>query len=134
MHETEALFLPMADSIGCRARLRPISEKWVPEALAVSGFTREQTMQFEPPLHAMQAFREWLKATAPGGRPLTAQALPSIAGGACLSRARVCQSGLPRCPPGVIGPVASRGRAFFFGPRTPAPRPTDPVGLDVARQ
>ena len=26
------------------AQLKPISEKWVPEALAVSGFTREQTM------------------------------------------------------------------------------------------
>jgi hypothetical protein len=50
------------------SRLRPISDKWVPEALAVSGFTREQTLQFEPPLRAMQSFREWLKASAPGGR------------------------------------------------------------------
>lgn len=27
-------------------QLRPISEKFIPEALAVSGFTREQTLQF----------------------------------------------------------------------------------------
>jgi hypothetical protein len=29
--------------------LRPISEKFVPEALAVSGFTREQTLAFSEP-------------------------------------------------------------------------------------
>jgi DNA polymerase III epsilon subunit-like protein len=52
------------------ARLRPISDKWVPEALAVSGFTREQTMQFEPAFQAMQSFREWLKANASAGRPI----------------------------------------------------------------
>lgn len=29
--------------------LRPISEKFIPEALAVSGFTREQTLVFPEP-------------------------------------------------------------------------------------
>jgi hypothetical protein len=48
------------------ARLRPISDKWVPEALAVSGFDREQTMQFELPLDGMQSFRAWLEASASG--------------------------------------------------------------------
>ena len=28
------------------AQLRPISERWVPEALAVTGFSREQTLAF----------------------------------------------------------------------------------------
>jgi hypothetical protein len=38
----------------------------VSEALAVSGFTREQTMQFDPPLQVMQAFRDWpAKSAAP---------------------------------------------------------------------
>jgi hypothetical protein len=50
------------------ARLHPISDKWVPEALAVSGFTREQTMQFDPPLQAMQAFGDWLRVYASAGR------------------------------------------------------------------
>src|ERR1039458_6128355 len=27
-------------------KLRPISSKWIPEALAVSGFTREETLRF----------------------------------------------------------------------------------------
>tara|TARA_R110002096_G_scaffold44526_13_gene120622 strand:- start:241646 stop:241888 length:243 start_codon:yes stop_codon:yes gene_type:complete len=27
-------------------KLRPISENWIPEALAVSGFTREETYAF----------------------------------------------------------------------------------------
>ena len=49
-------------------RLRPISEKWVPEALAVSGFTREQTMQFDPPEAVMREFRDWLAVS--GRRPM----------------------------------------------------------------
>jgi DNA polymerase III epsilon subunit-like protein len=48
------------------ARLRPISDKWVPEALAVSGFTREQTLQFDSPQPGMQAFRAWREANASG--------------------------------------------------------------------
>lgn len=34
--------------------LRPISEKFVPEALAVSGFTREQTLAFPEPEEVMR--------------------------------------------------------------------------------
>ena len=30
-------------------QLRPISEQWQPEALAVSGFTRERTLAFSAP-------------------------------------------------------------------------------------
>jgi hypothetical protein len=38
------------------AKLRPISERWVPEALAVSGFTREQTLTFaEAMLHMIDS-------------------------------------------------------------------------------
>ncbi len=47
-------------------RLRPISDKWVPEALAVSGFTREQTLAFEPAEQVMNTFASWLKATVKG--------------------------------------------------------------------
>lgn len=43
-------------------RLRPISEAWVPDALAVSGFTREQTLAFEEPALVMARFRDWLAA------------------------------------------------------------------------
>ncbi len=42
-------------------QLRPISEKWIPEALKVSGFSREETLAFDEPAKVMQAFREWLK-------------------------------------------------------------------------
>ena len=30
-------------------RIKPISDKWIPDALAVSGFTREQTLEFGDP-------------------------------------------------------------------------------------
>jgi hypothetical protein len=49
-------------------RLRPISDKWVPAALAVSGFTREETLLFNEPEAVMRGFAEWLKASA-GRRP-----------------------------------------------------------------
>jgi DNA polymerase III alpha subunit (gram-positive type) len=41
-------------------RLRPISERFIPDALAVSGFTREQVMEFEDAKSVMVQFTEWL--------------------------------------------------------------------------
>ena len=41
-------------------RLRPISDRFVPEALAVSGHTRQETLQFEEPIRVMRGFKEWL--------------------------------------------------------------------------
>jgi hypothetical protein len=49
-------------------RLKPISEKWIPEALAVSGFTREETLAFEEPAEVMAAFAAWIKEKT-RGRP-----------------------------------------------------------------
>lgn len=45
-------------------RLRPISEKWIPEALQVSGFSREQTLGFDEPKSVMAGFARWLGANA----------------------------------------------------------------------
>jgi DNA polymerase III epsilon subunit-like protein len=42
-------------------KLRPISEKWLPQALAVSGFSREEVLQFSDPGRVMADFRDWLK-------------------------------------------------------------------------
>jgi DNA polymerase III alpha subunit (gram-positive type) len=50
-------------------RLRPISDRWVPEALAVSGFTREETLAFDDPKAVLEAFAAWLK-DSDKGRPL----------------------------------------------------------------
>ncbi|MDF2192556.1 3'-5' exoribonuclease [Paraflavitalea sp. CAU 1676] len=43
-------------------QLKPISDKFIPEALAVSGFTREQTLAFDDPKTVMENFGAWLKA------------------------------------------------------------------------
>jgi hypothetical protein len=51
------------------AQLRPISERWVPEALAVSGFAREQTLAFADPKGEMQRFAAGL-GTLGGGQPV----------------------------------------------------------------
>jgi hypothetical protein len=51
------------------ARLAPISERWVPEALQVSGFSREETLQFPAPAVEMARFETWLKEHV-HGRPL----------------------------------------------------------------
>jgi exonuclease len=44
------------------ARLRPISDRFVPEALAVSGETREQTLTYEEPGPVMERFTAWVRA------------------------------------------------------------------------
>ena len=47
-------------------RLRPVSDKWQPEALAVSGFTRKEVEAFDDPATVMEAFRAWLAANVKG--------------------------------------------------------------------
>lgn len=41
-------------------KLKPVSEKWIPQALAVSGFGREQTMTFDEPADVMARFDDWI--------------------------------------------------------------------------
>lgn len=50
-------------------QLRPISEQWIPEALAVSGFSREDTLAFDDPKDVMERFAAWLGKEG-GGRLL----------------------------------------------------------------
>jgi hypothetical protein len=50
-------------------KLKPISEKWIPEALAVSGFKREQTLNFDEPKLVMENFKLWLNKQS-HGKPL----------------------------------------------------------------
>jgi DNA polymerase III alpha subunit (gram-positive type) len=49
-------------------RLRPISEQWIPAALKVSGFSRDEVLGFEDPKAVMAAFAGWLKENG-GTRP-----------------------------------------------------------------
>lgn len=53
-----------------RGEVRPISEKWDPEALAVSGVTREQHKLYEDPALVMGSFSEWLLDSAEGSKPV----------------------------------------------------------------
>ena len=48
---------------------RPVSERFVPEALAVSGISREQHVGFDDPKPVMEKFAVWLKQHAQG-RPV----------------------------------------------------------------
>jgi hypothetical protein len=41
-------------------RLKPISDQWIPEALAISSFSREQTLAFDDPKTVMTAFGHWV--------------------------------------------------------------------------
>lgn len=43
----------------------PISETWVPEALAVSGVTRDQHLAFRDPETTMRAFDAWCREVSP---------------------------------------------------------------------
>jgi hypothetical protein len=50
-------------------KLRPVSEKWDPVALKVSGFSREETLAFESPEAVMEKFGGWI-AECSKGRPI----------------------------------------------------------------
>lgn len=52
------------------AEIRPISDQYVPEALKVSGFTREQTLTFKEPLVVMKEFRHWIDMQVGSSRPV----------------------------------------------------------------
>lgn len=47
----------------------PISDNWNPEALAISGFSREQHLTFDDPFEVMENFEIWLKENSKG-RPV----------------------------------------------------------------
>lgn len=49
-------------------QLHPISEQWIPEALQVSEFTREETLTFAEPQEAMYRFAAWVREES-NGRP-----------------------------------------------------------------
>ena len=53
------------------AELKPISDIYIPEALAISGFSRVETLKFPDPRDAMQNFEAWLtKNMDSGKRPI----------------------------------------------------------------
>lgn len=45
-------------------KIKPISEKWIPEALKVSGFSREEVMGFDDPKEVMEEFAIWIKESS----------------------------------------------------------------------
>lgn len=49
--------------------LKPISKQYDPEALAISGFSRETTEQFDDPKTVMKNFKDWILENSKG-RPI----------------------------------------------------------------
>ena len=47
-------------------QLKPISDKFIPEALAVSGFSRQDCLAFPDPKPVMEQFKQWLQANSRG--------------------------------------------------------------------
>lgn len=47
-------------------KTKPVSDEWNEQALAISGFTREEHLSFDEPQEVMQAFDEWIKANSNG--------------------------------------------------------------------
>jgi hypothetical protein len=44
-------------------KLKPISKQYIPEALLISGHSREETLTFDEPKKVMIEFAEWVKLT-----------------------------------------------------------------------
>lgn len=51
-------------------KTKPISDKWKPEALAVSGFTRKIHETFDEPKQVMLDFETWLKEVCGESKPV----------------------------------------------------------------
>ena len=45
-------------------KLAPISDQWIPEALAVSKVSREEHLTYDDPTAVMEAFAEWIAANS----------------------------------------------------------------------
>ncbi|MFK7749315.1 MAG: 3'-5' exoribonuclease [Kordia sp.] len=50
-------------------KIKPISEQFNPEALAISGFSREETLEFDDPKTVMTDFKTWIQENSKG-RPI----------------------------------------------------------------
>ena len=51
-------------------KVRPTSDLWVPEALAISGFSREEHLTFDEPEKVMKEFEEWIKSVSTIDKPI----------------------------------------------------------------
>jgi hypothetical protein len=51
-------------------KIRPISDEYIPEALGISGFSREDHLKFDEPEKVMKEFAEWLKEVSGGDKPI----------------------------------------------------------------
>ncbi|MFN8674236.1 MAG: 3'-5' exoribonuclease [Candidatus Sericytochromatia bacterium] len=58
-------------------KTKPISKDWIPEALAVSGISREEHETFEEPKIVMELFYNWLKENSKN-RPVFISDNPSF--------------------------------------------------------
>jgi len=47
-------------------QMKPISDQWIPDALAVSGFSREEHNTFPEPEYVMKTFADWLNKHSVG--------------------------------------------------------------------
>lgn len=47
-------------------QIKPISSIWKPDALAISGFSREQHLKFDHPKEVMEKFDKWIKQVSVG--------------------------------------------------------------------
>lgn len=47
-------------------KTRFITENWIPEDLAISGYTREEHLMFDHPLGEMVSFKKWIEEVSEG--------------------------------------------------------------------
>ena len=47
-------------------KLKPISDKFIPESLAVSEFSRDECLTFDDPMQVMAQFQEWITFNCKG--------------------------------------------------------------------
>ena len=58
-------------SLAFKGEVRPVSDRFLPEALAISGVSREQHLRFDEPGAVMERFERWVRESSKG-RPVFA--------------------------------------------------------------
>lgn len=47
-------------------QVKPISDEFIPDSLAISGFSREEHLKFDNPSHVMKRFADWINENTIG--------------------------------------------------------------------
>ena len=89
-------------------KTRPISDRFNPDALAISGFSREQLLTFDDPKTVMQSFADWLNQNFKG-RPFSSRTMSRSIGNSLTTTSTIFSEAIRSAFPGAASAIFMRG-------------------------